>query len=112
MNPSQKRFPPELKERAVRMARDAIAEQGGESFGVVTRIARQLGPPLAFVPTQPGERRRGSLDTGGEPERFGQIIEVAGGGWRSPAARSRSRALPSGRGECDRGSPARSTSRE
>ena len=43
MNPSQKRYPPELKERAVRMARDAIAEQGGEPFGVVTRIARQLG---------------------------------------------------------------------
>ena len=42
-NPSQKRYPPELKERAVRMARDAIAEQGGQSFGVVPRIAKQLG---------------------------------------------------------------------
>ena len=40
---SQKRYPPELKERAVRMARDAIAEQGGQTFGVVPRIARQLG---------------------------------------------------------------------
>ncbi len=40
---SQKRYPPELRERAVRMARDAIAAQGGQSFGVVTRIARQLG---------------------------------------------------------------------
>ncbi len=40
---SQKRYPPELKERAVRMARDAIAAQGGQSFGVVTRVARQLG---------------------------------------------------------------------
>jgi transposase len=40
---SQKRYPPELKERAVRMARDAIAEQGGQSFGVVPRIAKQLG---------------------------------------------------------------------
>ena len=27
-HPSQKRYPPELKERAVRMVRDAIAEQG------------------------------------------------------------------------------------
>jgi transposase len=27
----------------VRMARDAIAEQGGQSFGVVPRIAKQLG---------------------------------------------------------------------
>ena len=42
-HPSQKRYPPELKERAVRMARDAIAEQGGQAFGVVPRIARQLG---------------------------------------------------------------------
>jgi len=40
---SQKRYPPELKERAVRMAQELIAEQGGQSFGVVTRVARQLG---------------------------------------------------------------------
>jgi transposase len=40
--PSQRRYPPELRERAVRMVREAIAE-GGESFGVVTRVARQLG---------------------------------------------------------------------
>ena len=42
-HPAQKRYPPELCERAVRMARDAIAEQGGQTFGVVTRVARQLG---------------------------------------------------------------------
>ena len=42
-HPAQKRYPPELRERAVRLARDAIAEQGGQTFGVVTRIARQLG---------------------------------------------------------------------
>lgn len=42
-HPSQKRYPPELRERAVRMARDAIAQQGGQSFGVVPRIAKQLG---------------------------------------------------------------------
>ena len=41
-HPSQKRYPPELKERAVRMVRQTIAEEG-ESFGVITRIARQLG---------------------------------------------------------------------
>src|SRR5260370_42294839 len=41
-HPSQRRYPPELRERAVRMVRAAIAE-GGESFGVVTRVARQLG---------------------------------------------------------------------
>ena len=41
-HPSQRRYPRELRERAVRMVREAIAE-GGESFGVVTRVARQLG---------------------------------------------------------------------
>ena len=41
-HPSQRRYPPEIRERAVRMVREAIAE-GGESFGVVTRVARQLG---------------------------------------------------------------------
>ena len=41
-HPSQRRYPPELRERAVRMVGEAIAE-GGESFGVVTRVARQLG---------------------------------------------------------------------
>ncbi len=37
-NPSQKRYPPELRERAVRMVLEAIAEQGGERFGIVTRV--------------------------------------------------------------------------
>src|SRR5215831_6052456 len=41
-SPSQRRYPPELRERAVRMVRGAIAENG-ERFGVVTRVARQLG---------------------------------------------------------------------
>ena len=40
--PSQRRYPPELRERAVRMVREVVAE-GGESFGVVTQVARQLG---------------------------------------------------------------------
>lgn len=42
-SPSQRRYPLELRERAVRMVREAIAENGGERFGVVTRVARQLG---------------------------------------------------------------------
>jgi transposase len=41
-HPAQKRYPPELKERAVRMVSETI-EQSGESFGVIGRIARQLG---------------------------------------------------------------------
>src|SRR5262249_60298171 len=41
-SPSQRRYPPELRERAVRMVRGAIAENG-ERLGAVTRVARQLG---------------------------------------------------------------------
>jgi|SRR5205085_9701883 len=39
---SQKRYPPELKERAVRMVQETIALEG-RSLGVITRVARQLG---------------------------------------------------------------------
>jgi transposase-like protein len=42
-HPSQRRYPPELRERAVRMAQQLIDEQGGQRFGVVTRVARELG---------------------------------------------------------------------
>ena len=38
----QRRSPPEMRERAVRMVREAIAESG-ERVGAVTRVARQLG---------------------------------------------------------------------
>ena len=37
-----RRYPVELRERAVRMVREAIAESG-ERYGAITRIARQLG---------------------------------------------------------------------
>jgi transposase len=40
---AQKRYPDELKARAVRMVHEATAEAGGNPVGVVTRIARQLG---------------------------------------------------------------------
>jgi transposase len=42
-HPSQRRYPPELCERAVRMTQELIDEQGGQRFGVVTRVARELG---------------------------------------------------------------------
>jgi transposase len=38
----QRRYPPEMGERAVRMVHEAIAESG-ERVGAVTRVARQLG---------------------------------------------------------------------
>lgn len=41
-HPAQKRYPPELRERAVRLVLETI-EQTGESSGVVGRIAGQLG---------------------------------------------------------------------
>jgi len=41
-SPFQRRYPPEMRERAVRMVHEAIAESG-ERVGVVTRVARQLG---------------------------------------------------------------------
>ena len=39
---SQRRYPPELKERAVRMVQESF-DRGEERFGTVTRIAVQLG---------------------------------------------------------------------
>jgi transposase len=41
-NNGTKRYPPELKERAVRMVFETI-EKTGERSGAVSRIARQLG---------------------------------------------------------------------
>ncbi len=40
--PSQHRYPPEIRERAVRMVREALKESD-RSHGVVTRVAGQLG---------------------------------------------------------------------
>ncbi len=39
---AQRRYPPELKERAVRMVKEAIKETG-RRHGVVTRVSVQLG---------------------------------------------------------------------
>ncbi len=41
-NPSSKRYPPELKERAVRMVQEHRREDPGDK-AVVLRVARQLG---------------------------------------------------------------------
>ena len=39
---SQRRYPPELRERAVRMVLETATERG-ERYGAVTRVAGQLG---------------------------------------------------------------------
>src|SRR5450756_2776834 len=41
-SPFQRRYPPELRERAVRMVFETVSERG-DRFGVVTRVAQQLG---------------------------------------------------------------------
>lgn len=41
-HPSSKRYPPELKERAIRMVRELQLEDPGD-HGVTSRVARQLG---------------------------------------------------------------------
>jgi len=41
-NPTQRRYPAELRERAIRMVLEAF-QQSGERHGVVTRVALQLG---------------------------------------------------------------------
>jgi transposase len=41
-SPFQRRYPPELRERAVRMVLETASERG-ERFGAVTRVAGQLG---------------------------------------------------------------------
>jgi transposase len=40
---SQRRYPPELRDRAVRMVAEAIEAQGGQRHGVIPRVAHQLG---------------------------------------------------------------------
>jgi transposase len=65
MYPTQRRYPPELRERAVRMVLDTI-EETGDSQGVVGRVARQLGVGVESLrgwvkQTEiDGGRRRGS----------------------------------------------------
>ena len=49
-NPSTKRYPPELKERAVRMVLDLQRQDPGDKT-VISRVARQLGVGLESLRT-------------------------------------------------------------
>ncbi|SRR6266545_5238990 len=59
----QRRYPAEMRERAIRMVRESIAERG-ERQGAVSRVARQLG-----IGTESLRNRvkRADIDTGKRP---------------------------------------------
>ena len=62
-SPFQRRYPPEIRERAVRMVAETIAESG-ERHGAVTRVARQLGIGTESLRTW---LRQAEIDAGQRP---------------------------------------------
>jgi transposase-like protein len=72
---TQRRYPPELRERAVRMVREAIAQAGGERHGVVTRVAIQLG-----MGSETLRDRETSADGGRGLEVLGVVLPSVRGG--------------------------------
>lgn len=62
---SQRRYPPELKERAVRLVLETIEQQGGQRYGVITKIADQLG--IGSAETLRNWVRQAEVDGGVRP---------------------------------------------
>ena len=66
-SPFQRRYPPELRERAVRMVLETSSERG-ERFGAVTRVAGQLGiGPESLRKVGPPGRQAVRVRRRGEP---------------------------------------------
>lgn len=59
---SQRRYPPELKERAVRLVFERIEQQNGVRHGVITKVARELG--IGSTETLRNWVRRAEVDGG------------------------------------------------
>ena len=57
--PVQRRYPPELRERAIRLVAETAAERG-DRHGAVTHVARQLGigPESVRLWSASGDRSR------------------------------------------------------
>ncbi len=81
----QRRYPAELRERAVRMAQELVAEANVQSFGVVTRVARELGSgPSRCVAGS--SRRRSKAAAGRGPRLLTGADRGVGAGEQGAAA--------------------------
>jgi transposase len=70
--PQSRPYPPEFKDRAIRLVRETI-ENEGSSYGVTVRIARQLG---IGPDTIRGWIRRAGVADGGRPDEQRRLAQL------------------------------------